>query len=55
MDEIVQFMKQHDIPVARENYREINWMGTPPAGLDAEEEAALPAQCRITAGWEEFE
>jgi len=54
-DIILEFIKRHQIPITREDYREINWMGSPPAELDAEEEATLPAEFRITAGWEEFD
>lgn len=45
-DAVLEFMKQNGIPMTREDYLEIAYMGNPPAELDAEEEAQLPEQFR---------
>ena len=45
-DSVIDFMKEHGISLTRENYLEVAYMGTPPAELDAEAEAALPPQFR---------
>jgi hypothetical protein len=47
MDSILKFMNEHKIPLTRENYLEIAYMGTPPTELDAEEEAELPEQFQM--------
>jgi len=47
MDGVLRFMKQHDIPLTRENYLEIAYMGTPPEELDPEEEVELPEQFQL--------
>jgi hypothetical protein len=54
---ILHFMHQHNIPLTRENYLDVAYMGTPPEHLDAEEEAELPPQFRRgePGDWEEFE
>jgi hypothetical protein len=47
MDEVLEFMKKNDIPETCENYLETAFMGTPPAELDPEDEAALPPQLQV--------
>jgi hypothetical protein len=34
-------MKQAGLPLTRENYRFVNWLGTPPEHISAEEEAEI--------------
>jgi hypothetical protein len=51
---ILQFMEKHGIPMTREDYLDVLYMGTPPDVLDAEEEAELPPQFR-KEGFEEFD
>ena len=41
---VLEYMKQHNIPLTRENYLQINYMGNPPEKLDAEQEAEIPAE-----------
>lgn len=41
---VLEYMKKHNIPLTRENYLEVAYMGTPPVELDAEEEMALPPE-----------
>jgi hypothetical protein len=53
-DSVIEFMKKHGIPMTRENYLDVAYMGTPPEVLDAEEEMNLPEQFQI-APPEEFE
>jgi hypothetical protein len=48
MDHVLEYMKQHNIPVTRENYLDIAYMGNPPDVLDAEEEADLPEELQLT-------
>jgi hypothetical protein len=44
MDIVLEKMKEEGIPMTRENYLELAYMGNPPEELDGEEEAALPEQ-----------
>ena len=44
MDGVLRFMKQHDIPLTRENYLDVAYLGNPPEELSAEQEAELPEQ-----------
>ena len=44
MDYVVEFMKRHDVPLTRDNYLQIAYMGNPPEELDAEDEAELPEE-----------
>ena len=47
MDHILDFMKRHDIPITRENYLDIAYLGAPPDELDAETEADLPVELQL--------
>jgi hypothetical protein len=42
----IRLMKENHIPVTREKYLLVEYLGTPPAELDAELEAELPRQFR---------
>jgi len=44
MDSVLRFMKQHDVPVTRENYLDVAYLGNPPEELSAEEQAELPEE-----------
>jgi hypothetical protein len=46
-DYVIEFMRQHNIPMTRENYLEIAFMGSPPEELDAEAEFDLPEQFQL--------
>lgn len=48
MDHVLEYMKKHGVPLTRDNYLAVAYMGNPPEELDAEEEAALPAQIQKT-------
>ena len=56
-DCVVEFMQRNKIPMTRENYLNLAYMGDPPELLDAEGEAELPAEFRRgePGDWEEFE
>ena len=41
-DSILALMRTHRIPMTRENYLALAYLGHPPAELDPEEEAELP-------------
>ena len=41
-DEFVQMMEGYKIPLTRENYLHLVYMGSPPEELSAEEESDLP-------------
>lgn len=41
-DIILDFMKEKKVPITRDNYLAIAYMGNPPEELSAEEEAELP-------------
>ena len=43
-DIVMDKMKQAGIPMTRENYLDLAYMGNPPEQLDGEEEANLPEQ-----------
>lgn len=49
MDYTLNYMKENNIPLTRENYIEINWMGDYKADepLPAELEAELPKQFQL--------
>ena len=44
---VIEAMKKYRIPLTRENYLELAYMGEPPKELTAEEELELPEQLRI--------
>jgi hypothetical protein len=46
-DSVIEFMKRHNIPMTRENYLDVAYMGNPPEVLDAEEEYNLPEQFQL--------
>jgi hypothetical protein len=48
-DIVLDKMKQSKIPMTRENYLELAYLGNPPEKLDAEQEAELPEQFQISA------
>ena len=43
-DPTLEFLKANNLPLTRENYLYVEYMGNPPKELDAEGEAALPAE-----------
>ena len=45
-DAILDMMKQNNVPLTRDNYLALAYMGNPPARLSAEEEFQLPNQFR---------
>ena len=44
-----RLMKKYDIPLTRENYLELAYMGEVPEQLSAEQEADLPVELQRTA------
>jgi hypothetical protein len=45
-DPVLQLMRDRGIPITRENYIEMNWMGDPPEPWTAEDEDQLPEELR---------
>lgn len=45
-DPIIELLNEYGIPVNRENYLELAYLGEPPEELGAEQELALPEQVR---------
>jgi len=43
-DHVVNKLKQLDIPVTRENYIDLNWLGEPPDPWTPEDEEQLPEE-----------
>ena len=43
---VIEAMKKYKIPMTRENYLDLAYMGEPPEELSAEEELELPEQLR---------
>lgn len=43
-DPVLEWMKANDVPLTRENYLNLAYMGDPPEELSAEEESELPTQ-----------
>jgi hypothetical protein len=41
---LIEYMKEHDIPVTRENYLSLAYLGNPPAELGNELEAEFPSE-----------
>jgi hypothetical protein len=48
---VLRLMKRHGIPVTREHFIHINWMGSPPDPWTAEDEEQLPTDLQ---NWEQF-
>ena len=48
-DQIIEYLKENDIPVTRESYIGLNWMGQydPKQPLPAELEAELPEELQL--------
>lgn len=44
MSIVLDYMKKHNIPLTRENYLQIAYLGDPPEELGAEEEAEIPEE-----------
>lgn len=49
-DPVVSLLKEYNIPVTRDNYLELAYLGEPPATLTAEQELELPESIRSTNG-----
>ena len=45
----VEYLKKNKVPVTRENYLNLAYLGNPPKELNAEEEAMLPEELRDTS------
>ncbi|MGH9574274.1 MAG: hypothetical protein ACRD40_12185 [Candidatus Acidiferrales bacterium] len=53
INSIVEFLKAHGVPINRETYLAVAYLGNPPEGLDAEEEAEIQSaisNAAISAG-----
>ena len=50
-DSVIEMMKEHSIPITRENYLHLNYMGEIPDPWTAEHEAELP---RRLQDWTKF-
>lgn len=48
-DPLVAFLKRHNIPVTRENYIDLAFLGDPPDPWTEEDEAELPEEFRRDA------
>jgi hypothetical protein len=51
-DPVLALMRALKVPLTRQKYMELNYMGKPPAELSPEEEAALPAEFQKKDGVE---
>jgi len=47
MDAVLDYMKEHNLPLTREKYLELAYFGNPPEQLSAEEEAELPEEFQV--------
>lgn len=49
MDHILEYMKKHELPLNRQTYVSLNWMGEqdPSKPLPAELEASLPKELQM--------
>lgn len=45
-DPVLDWMQKNQIPVTRQSYLNLAYMGKPPEGLSVEEEANLPREVR---------
>jgi hypothetical protein len=50
-DAVLAIMRRYNMPMTREKYLELAYMGSPPEELGAEEEANLPPQFQ---SWDRF-
>jgi hypothetical protein len=44
MDHVLEYMKKNNLPLTREKYLEMAYLGNPPEELGPEEEAELPRE-----------
>jgi hypothetical protein len=51
--QIVEYLKKNNVPLTRENYLQLAYLGEPPKELDAEQEAMLPEEIRKNDSAEE--
>jgi hypothetical protein len=49
IDPAVEYLDKHGVPITRENYLNVAYLGDPPKELGAEQEAALPEELRKTS------
>jgi hypothetical protein len=49
-DPVLEFLKENNLPINRENYLYVAYFGKPPKELDAEQEAELPDNIREDRG-----
>ena len=45
-DPVLAYLKKNNVPLTRENYLDLAYLGDPPEELDAEAEALLPEEIR---------
>src|SRR5262249_2200273 len=45
-DGLLKWMRRYNIPITRENYLNLAYMGKPPVGLTLQEEEELPPELR---------
>lgn len=50
MNAVLDYLKKNKIPLTRQNYLEIAYMGDPPEKLGAEEEADIPPEISGASG-----
>lgn len=48
-DPVVEWLNKNNLPVTRENYIDVNWMGSPPDPWTQEDEESLPESLRRPA------
>jgi hypothetical protein len=46
MDAALDYMKKNNIPLTKENYLDLAYLGDPPEKLGAEEEAQIPEEIK---------
>jgi hypothetical protein len=44
MDAVLDYMKEKNIPLTKENYLDLNYLGNPPESLGGEEESEIPEE-----------
>ena len=47
MDYVLEWMKKNNLPLTREKYLEMAYLGNPPAELSVEEELMLPEEFQV--------
>jgi len=46
-DPVLEWMRKHGVPLTRQNYLDLNYLGNPSSTIDPEIEAELPEEVQL--------